>query len=127
VLAHEPWRPHRLHPDHTQAGHLAISGIVAARDPHFFPEHDFPPHRPATLLLFEAERVNHVERVDGFVDRKIDALLAHRSQWQSTLGIHGEPERERERFARGLHDEARADGLRAGLRAAEPFARIDDL
>ena len=127
VLAHDPWRVHRLHPDHSHAGRLAIAGIVAARDPHFFPEHDLPPHRPSTLLLFESERVNHVERVDGFIERKIDALLAHRSQWQSTLGIHADPEREREQFARALHDEARAEGLRAGVRAAEPFALVGDL
>jgi LmbE family N-acetylglucosaminyl deacetylase len=128
VLAHDPWRVHRLHPDHAQAGQLAVAGIVAARDPHFFPEHDLEPHRPRTLLCFEAERVNHVEAVDNaYVDRKIEALLAHRSQWQSTMGIDADPERQRESFARGLRDVARAEGLRAGERAAEAFARLDDL
>ena len=46
VLAHDPWRRWRLHPDHRAAGFLACDGIVAARDPHFFPEHPAPPPPP---------------------------------------------------------------------------------
>jgi LmbE family N-acetylglucosaminyl deacetylase len=127
VLAHDPWQPYRLHPDHHAAGMLAVGGIVAARDPHFFPEQAMAPHRPDTLLLFEPGRVDHVEDVTGFVDAKIEALLAHRSQWQSTMGIHAAPDAERTAFAEQLHAEARAAGLHAGLRAAEAFARLDDL
>jgi hypothetical protein len=78
-------------------------------------------------LCFEAGLVDHVENVDGYVDRKIDALLAHRSQWRSTMAIDEHPETQRAAFAAKLHAEARAEGLRAGLRAAESFARIDDL
>jgi LmbE family N-acetylglucosaminyl deacetylase len=127
VVGHDPWRPYRVHPDHHHAGMLALDGIVAARDPHFFPDRHLAPHRPSTLLLFEPGRVDHVEDVYGFVERKIDALLAHRSQWQSTMGIHDSPETERKAFGEGLHVDARAQGVRAGLRAAEVFARIDDL
>ena len=53
VLGHDPWKRWRLHPDHRNAGFLAVEGIVAARDPFFFPELDLPRHRPDTLLLFE--------------------------------------------------------------------------
>ena len=54
VLGHDPWKRYRLHPDHRHAGLLACEGIVAARDPHFFREHDLAPHRPETLLLCAA-------------------------------------------------------------------------
>jgi LmbE family N-acetylglucosaminyl deacetylase len=127
VLGHDPWQPYRIHPDHHHAGTLVTSGIVAARDPHFFPEQGVAPHRPSTLLCFEPGRVDHVERVDGYVDRKIEALLAHRSQWQSTMAISDRPDDERGAFAEKLRAEARAKGLRAGRRAADAFARIDDL
>jgi len=131
ILGHDPWRSYRLHPDHREAGLLTIGAIVAARDPHFFPEQELAPHRPATLLLFEPERIDHLERVDGHIDRKADALLAHRSQWRSTMDIDDADERrasgQRAAFVGGLHEKARTHGLRAGLRAAEPFARIDDL
>jgi len=127
VLGHDPWQPYRIHPDHYHAGLLVTSGIVAARDPHFFPEQGIAPHRPSTLLCFEPGRVDHVENVDGCVDHKIDALLAHRSQWRSTMAIDDQPDVQRAAFADKLRSEARATGLRAGLRAGEAFARIDDL
>ena len=127
VLGHDPWQRYRLHPDHHEAGMITIGGIVAARDPHFFPELGLPTHRPLTLLCFEPERVRHIEDVRDHVDRKVDALLAHRSQWRSTMGIDGDIDADRDSFRRGLHDEARAAALHAGLRAAEVFSRIDDL
>jgi LmbE family N-acetylglucosaminyl deacetylase len=87
VLGHDPWKRYRLHPDHRRAGELLIEGIVAARDPHFFPGAGTP-HRPARLLLFEAQDVDHVEVVDdAAVDAKVAALLCHHSQWRSTMGI----------------------------------------
>jgi LmbE family N-acetylglucosaminyl deacetylase len=127
VLGHDPWRGRRLHPDHERAGRLTIEGIVAARDPHFFPEQDLAPHRPTTLLLFEPAIVDHVERVDAHVDTKIAALLAHRSQWRSTMGIDAESQHQLRDFEARIRDEARTAGIRAGVRAAEAFARIDRL
>ena len=127
VLGHDPWQPYRIHPDHYHAGLLVTSGIVAARDPQFFPDQGVAPHRPSVLLCFEPGRVDHVERVDGYVERKVDALLAHRSQWRSTMAIDDRPDDQRAAFAAKLHDEARAAGLRAGLRAGEAFARLDHL
>ena len=44
------------------------TGIVAARDPHFFPEQGLAPHRPSALLLWEADEPDHVEDVSGHVD-----------------------------------------------------------
>ena len=87
VLGHDPWRRYRLHPDHRNAGFLVTDGIVAARDPHFFPEQRVEPHRPAALLLWEADEPDHVEAVSGFDGAKIRALLAHRSQYRSTMEI----------------------------------------
>ncbi|MDP9005463.1 MAG: PIG-L family deacetylase, partial [Actinomycetota bacterium] len=46
VLGHDPWKRWRLHPDHRHAGFLAVEGVVAARDPHFFPEQQLGHHRP---------------------------------------------------------------------------------
>ena len=66
VLGHDPWRRYRLHPDHRAAGFLTVDALVAARDPHFFPELGLAPHRPDVLLLFEADLPNHVEDARGF-------------------------------------------------------------
>ncbi len=123
VLGHDPWKQYRLHPDHRRAGELVIDGIVAARDPFFFPDAGSP-HRPAALLLFEAQVVDHVEAVDDeAVARKIAALLCHRSQWRSTMGIDAQgadAEAQRAAFATGVRDDIDAAG-------GEAFKLIDDL
>lgn len=85
VLGHDPWKRYRLHPDHRHAGLLAVEGIVAARDPHFFKEHPVPHHRPDALLLWEADEPDHIEDVSTATDAKLDALLAHESQFESTM------------------------------------------
>lgn len=87
VLSHDPWRRYRLHPDHRHAGFIVTDALVAARDPHFFADLHLPPHRPSVLLLWEADVANHVESVEGFASAKTHALLAHRSQYESALGI----------------------------------------
>src|SRR4029077_13534614 len=90
VPAHDPWRRYRLHPDHRHAGFLLTDSIVAARDPHFFPEPGVEPHRPTTLLLWEADEPYHVEDVGAHLETKVAALLAHHSQFRSTMGIDDE-------------------------------------
>jgi LmbE family N-acetylglucosaminyl deacetylase len=126
VLGHDPWRRYRLHPDHRNAGFLATDGIVAARDPHFFPEQGEAPHRPGTLLLWEADEPDHVENIAGFEDRKLQALLAHRSQFRSTMLIDNEAS-SIEAFAARLRDRHAIAGAGAGFTAAEAFKILRDL
>jgi LmbE family N-acetylglucosaminyl deacetylase len=87
ILTHDPWKRYRLHPDHRNVGWIVLDAVVAARDPHFFPDQACAPHRPARLLLFEADEADHLEDVTGHVDTKIAALLEHRSQYESTMAI----------------------------------------
>jgi LmbE family N-acetylglucosaminyl deacetylase len=130
VLGHDPWQRYRLHPDHRHAGFLVTDAIVAARDPHFFPEQASRPHRPERLLLFEADAPDHFERVDGFLETKVEALLCHRSQWKTTMKIDADSpdaDAQRDAFARRVTDEATAAGAPAGLALAEAFKLIEDL
>jgi LmbE family N-acetylglucosaminyl deacetylase len=125
VLGHDPWKRYRLHPDHRHAGFLACDGIVAARDPHFFPEHELQHHRPSMLLLWEADAPDHVEDVSAVVDRKLDALEAHESQFESTMKAVDDDELEafRARVRQRLADLGRPHGLAA----AEVFKLVDRL
>jgi LmbE family N-acetylglucosaminyl deacetylase len=125
VLGHDPWKRYRLHPDHRHAGLLTCDGVVAARDPHFFPEHGIPHHRPERILLFEADVVHHVEDVGVWVDRKLAALEAHESQFESTMKASGADELDafRERIRRRLVEL----GAPHQLAAAEVFAAITDV
>jgi LmbE family N-acetylglucosaminyl deacetylase len=123
VLGHDPWRRYRLHPDHRNAGYLVTDGVVAARDPHFFPELADPPHRPSAILLWEADEVNHLEHVErSDLDRKVNALLAHRSQLRSTMGVEDpDDEPARQAFAARVHARARDTGAAGGGQPAEAF------
>ena len=125
VLGHDPWKRYRLHPDHRHAGILACEGIVAARDPHFNREHGIPHHRPDALLLWEADEPDHVEDVSDSLETKLHALVAHVSQFETTMkavddeGIAAFRERITDRLS-GL-------GEPHGMAAAEVFKLISNL
>jgi LmbE family N-acetylglucosaminyl deacetylase len=125
VLGHDPWKRYRLHPDHRHAGLLLCDGIVAARDPHFFPEQQLPHHRPSTLLLFEADEPDHAEDVSATIDRKLAALEAHESQFESTM--KAKDEEQLAAFRSRVRERLADNGARAGLPAAELFKRVSDL
>jgi LmbE family N-acetylglucosaminyl deacetylase len=125
VLGHDPWKRYRLHPDHRHAGIITCDAIVAARDPHFFPEHNLPPHRPSALLLWEADAPNHVEDANGFVEHKLTALAAHASQFESTMKAVDADQLEA--FRVRVRERLAALGEPHGLAAAEVFARISDI
>lgn len=88
VLAHDPWKRYRLHPDHHAAGRSALDAVVAARDPFFHREQldgGLEVHRPVAVLLFEADEVDHYEEVtEEDLEAKLTALEEHRSQLDTT-------------------------------------------
>ena len=131
VLGHDPWKRYRLHPDHRAAGLLACDGVVAARDPHFFPEQAIPHHRPTALLLFEADEPDHAETVTvEHAVAKVNALLAHESQFETTMDIDLDSEAasaERAAFHDRIQRELAEAGAAHGVERAETFKLIDDL
>jgi LmbE family N-acetylglucosaminyl deacetylase len=131
VLGHDPWKRYRLHPDHRHAGFLTVDGVVAARDPHFFPEQALPHHRPSALLLFEADEPDHVEAVgETDVEGKLAALESHRSQLRSTMfveeGSAGYDE-QLAAFRDRVRERLAEHGALAGIPRGEAFKAILDL
>jgi LmbE family N-acetylglucosaminyl deacetylase len=125
VLGHDPWKRYRLHPDHRAAGFLVCDGVVAARDPFFFPDQGVAPHRPSTLLLWEADEPNHAEDVTASLETKLAALEAHASQFESTMGAVDEAGLDA--FRTRVRTRLAENGARVGVPAAELFAAIRDL
>tara|TARA_B100000214_G_scaffold29218_1_gene19000 strand:+ start:581 stop:1309 length:729 start_codon:yes stop_codon:yes gene_type:complete len=128
VLTHDPWKRYRLHPDHRNVGYLVLDAIVAARDPHFFPEQNVAPHRPDELLLFEAELEDHFEQCKGYENNKLNALLCHRSQLETTMGI-GPASVDADTLAFKSHEISKLDHSYAGeeFSLAEGYKRISEL
>jgi LmbE family N-acetylglucosaminyl deacetylase len=125
VLGHDPWKRYRLHPDHRHAGFLTCDAIVAARDPHFFKEHGITHHRPQHLLLWEADEPDHGEDIGGFTDQKIAALLAHESQFESTMKAVNQMALDK--FSQRMRTRMADLGQRINSPAAEIFKKISDL
>lgn len=125
VLGHDPWKRYRLHPDHRNAGWLACDGVVAARDPKFFAEQELPHHRPRSLLLWEADEPDHAENVTDFFDAKYSALLAHESQFESTMKAKDSDQLEA--FRARVEGKLTTAGKAADVPMAEVFKLIDDL
>lgn len=132
ILGHDPWKRYRLHPDHRNAGFLTTDAEVAARDPLFFPEQRFAPHRPAKILLFESDVADHGEEISGFEDAKLSSLLQHESQLLSTMGIAASKSNTDEwakavqQFASSLHERHATSAKAFGLQKAEVFKVISD-
>jgi LmbE family N-acetylglucosaminyl deacetylase len=134
VLGHDPWRRYRIHPDHRHAGFLTTDAIVAARDPKFFPEQQLPPHRPSALLLWEADEPDHVETIETAVEEKIRALLAHESQYATTMHISAAPHPASEtkgdepvevtKFREAVLERAAEAGKLCGVEAGEAFKHL---
>ncbi len=125
VLGHDPWKRYRLHPDHRHAGLLAVEGIVAARDPHFFRDHAVEHHRPSALLLWEADEPDHIEDVTSSLERKLEALEAHESQFESTMKAVDDAELAA--FRERIRARLSALGAPHGVDAAEVFKVITSL
>ena len=125
VLGHDPWKRYRLHPDHRHAGFLTCDAIVAARDPHFFKEHGIIHHRPQHLLLWEADEPDHGEDIGSFVDQKISALLAHETQFESTMKAIDQAALEK--FSQRMRTRMSELGQRIDRPAGEIFKKISDI
>ena len=130
VLGHDPWRRWRMHPDHRNAGFLTVDAVVAARDPHYHREHmadGLTHHRPRALLLFECEEPDHVERIEQrHVDAKVNALLAHESQFETTMVIADDDDgTQAAAFRERTEREARTHGRTGGVGLGEVFRLMD--
>lgn len=128
VLTHDPWKRYRLHPDHRAAGFLVSDAVVAARDPHFFPDMAYPHHRPDEVWYFEADEPNHVEHVDGWLETKISSLEQHVSQLESTMGIASDQDTEgHTQFIADIHAAAATAGALFDGAPSEAFYRLTDV
>jgi LmbE family N-acetylglucosaminyl deacetylase len=124
LLGHDPWQRYQLHPDHRAAGLAVVDGVVAARDPLFFPDQGLAPHRPSALLLWSADQPDHAEPIATTIETKIEALLCHSSQGTTTMGGAETGDALRREFVSRMRNRATTEGVTVGLEMAERFKRL---
>src|SRR5207247_5420876 len=117
VFCPDPWRTYQMHPDHRVAGWAGLDGVIAARDHLFFPEqlvNGLTHHRVSRVLTFGTRDPNIWFDISSSVDKKIDALRAHKSQIGGRRG-----------FAERMRWWAKNTGSAWNLPAAEAFRYIE--
>ena len=75
--------------------------------------------------MWEADEPDHAEDVTATVDRKLAALEAHESQFESTM--KAKDDEQLAAFRSRVRERLADNGARAGLAAAELFKLINDL
>lgn len=115
VVGHDPWRLYELHPDHRAAGLATCDAVVAAREHHALNDAagSGPAHRAAELWLAGTTQPDRFIDIARTVERKLDALADHASQFEHLDGW-----RDRVRRWNG------AIGAERGYRYGEAFRRI---
>ncbi|WP_457753746.1 PIG-L deacetylase family protein [Thermococcus sp.] len=86
VLAPDPWLPYEAHPDHRNAGLLALEAVFFAPFPYINRgdlEKGLAPHEVPLVGLYYTARPNYIEDVTDVFDIKLKALREHRSQFES--------------------------------------------
>jgi LmbE family N-acetylglucosaminyl deacetylase len=105
------------HPDHRAVGQVTVDAVFpTARDPLNFPEHldaGLMAWKVAELFLWSTNEANQLVDVADTIERKIDALRHHASQF-----------RRFDEIARWVRRRSEELGERAGYRAAEGFRRV---
>jgi LmbE family N-acetylglucosaminyl deacetylase len=75
------------HADHRVTGQIAIDAVYpAARDRLNFPEHvheGLAPHKVSLLYIWGSPRANFEVDITDVIDKKVAALVAHKSQFES--------------------------------------------
>ncbi|MDF1553962.1 MAG: PIG-L family deacetylase [Deferrisomatales bacterium] len=104
VVTSDPYRRYLWHRDHRVVGQVVLDAVFPfARDHLAYPdllEAGLEPHKVAEVWCFGAEDVNHRVDVTATFERKVEALLQHRSQ-VAAMGIPDLPGRLR-RFCREM-------------------------
>jgi LmbE family N-acetylglucosaminyl deacetylase len=127
VLTHGPTRAIGFpigisHPDHLAAGEATLSAVYPdARNPRAYPEllrEGLEPHKVKEVWVPGFDHADHFVDATSFIEKKIEAILCHRSQFDKPGMEPGAP-------AKWVRDRMRQTGERAGYAYAEAFKRIE--
>jgi LmbE family N-acetylglucosaminyl deacetylase len=127
VLTHLPVRTLGIgigasHPDHLAVGEATLSAVYPdARNPRAYPElleEGLEAHRVREVWLPGFDNPDYYVDATGLVDKKIEAILCHRSQFQGReAGADDGP-------GKWIKDRMRQTGARVGFEYAEAFRKL---
>jgi len=115
VLTNDPWLTYEAHPDHVATGILAVEAAFFAMFPHVNPSDvraGLRPHITPFIAFYWTRKPNVYVDITDYIDRKIKAVAAHKSQFP--------PERFWE-TENSLRVHSRLLGKKIGVAYAEAF------
>jgi LmbE family N-acetylglucosaminyl deacetylase len=116
VLTWDGFRGSFNHIDHRNVGIAARDAVYpAVRDHLYYEEHQeegLDPHQVNDMLLAGAEKPDHFVDISDFIERKVDAILCHRSQVSS---------RDRDEMLKRQREQGKRTGRRGNF---ESFKRV---
>jgi LmbE family N-acetylglucosaminyl deacetylase len=128
VLTHTPGRIVSIpigasHPDHIAVGEATLAAVYPdSRNPRAFPElltQGYQPHRVREVWFPLFDQSDHFVDATKYVDRKIEAIRCHASQFDKPHYADSDgPEK-------WIRDRMKQVGERAGYEYAEGFKRIE--
>jgi len=127
VMTHTPSRAFTVpigvsHPDHLAVGEATLCAVYPdARNPRAFPEllaQGLEPHKVAEVWLPSFDAPNHVIDASDFVEKKIEAILSHGSQFQK-------PDMPPEAPGKFVRERMGRMGEKHGFKYAEAFVRLE--
>ena len=125
VMSHDPWQRYQLHPDHRATGLASVDAVVSAREPLAMVDSGLAAHRPVAILLWSADQPDHLEPAEpDFFDLKVQALLCHSRQSETTMGDAASDVGARDAFIDKLSQRHVDNGSRFGSGPAEIFKRL---
>ena len=126
VLTHLPVRTLGVgigasHPDHLAVGEATLSAVYPdARNPRAYPEllgEGLQAHKVKEVWLPGMDQADHFVDATGVVDKKIEAILCHRSQFEKPGMEDGAPRK-------WILERMRQVGEKAGFEYAEGFRKL---
>lgn len=122
IVTWDGFRPGFNHTDHRVVGRAVRDALYpAAHDPHYYPEHrraGAGPWRTAEALFAASDEADYHVDIGPYIERKVDAILCHKSQVEGS----------RDEMLKRMRERARADRTRrkqTGYDFAESFKRIE--
>ncbi len=112
-----------FHPDHLAVGMAALAAVYPdARNPRAFPEllaEGLEPHKVREVWIPAwTESDHYIEVTEDLMDKKIEAILCHRSQFEKPGMEDGAP-------GKWVRERMRQTGERAGFEYAEGYKRLE--
>ncbi len=101
LITFDPWKKYELHPDHREIGWAALDARLQARLPHFHSDQlrdGLTTWTISEILLFNTDEPDYFVDISTTLERKLEALRAHVSQWehiwpQTSAAVRAEAER----------------------------------